>query len=86
MNIGDLVVYNCAGMFHKTLGIILKDWHDENNCRYIMIRWGTVGEMMPKPSYDYYKIKKISHPSFHKEVNQNYLWYDAWKNYFTVVS
>ena len=88
MKLGDLISYDCAGQLKKTMGIVLKEWFDRSGKRYIMIKWGLKGDVLPRASYDYYRHHNLDHPAFKNghENRSEYLWYDANKDYFKVVT
>tara|TARA_Y100000593_G_scaffold93971_1_gene190881 strand:+ start:1484 stop:1753 length:270 start_codon:yes stop_codon:yes gene_type:complete len=89
MKLGDLISYNCAGQFKKTIGLVLKEWFDDEGKRYVMIKWGMKGEVLPRASYDYYQKNNLVHPQWThngEEGNKEYIWYDADKDYFKVIT
>ena len=86
MKVGNLICYNAAGMRTKTLGIVMSEWFDANNKRYLMIKWAIRGKYMPRWSYDYYNKKNKTNPWMEgpQGGNKEFLWYDD-KDYFEVV-
>ena len=88
MKVGDLVCYNCAGMKDHTMGLVMSEWFDAKNLRYIRIMWAVKGRMMPRASYDYYHKHNLANPDWQtgpEGGRKDILWYEADKNYFKVL-
>jgi hypothetical protein len=75
-------------MKNHTVGIVVGEWSDASNNRFVKIMWGMKGEMMPRASHDYYFKHNIEYPHWQSGPeggNKDVLWYSADKDYFKVI-